>query len=748
MGGARPPDGASRMAKDPPKRRHTDAAVDTSPARELLARCWLSPEGAAGVAERLRRGRVTDLELRDLRTTASAWSTLGAAIQAAPELTTVCISHCCVPSSVLSTLGDWAHPQDAIADRRSLVLGGGVIAVPGCLALPDRAAGCLAAEAAKALEEVRMEPAISSVPVEDRWDAAAERLRSVRDRVLRLEHAGWADVSPTATLGPSGLTLYQNAASVGLSDEERAHVSLNVQNWVAEVLDERDPELLGREELEIIAANAERLIATKARDFVREEHMLRRASDRGEAQLRRKASLLAGAIEEVVCIAAGIPVPVPAAARLRLMCSLVADSRTPAGSRDVPLYQIASAVDVALRPLLRRLSVTTDAQEKSVSPPPRRRASRERPRQQRRRSEGGRGERRERVGQQDGGRSPSQSPGTPSPQSSVDSDAFVDAPDSPAGPPAVPAPTGGAAAAETRTSSGAGRAGDPPSHLLSGDLMKLRERVMHGHAQAPAPAGAMTKSDSPPRPPSASMKTASPRAQVRLPPPPAVGEAGTPRPLGTTMRKTISTRGSQGHPSPAPLQGSSWGGKPAGTQKSAAALPQSQIPPPLAVGSAYPPAPTGPAKGAPAKHAHAPQFHQPHQQYAQQQHRQPQQYPQQQPHHQYPHAQPQQFQQPQPQHHHQQQQPQYTQPQQQQQGRPVRQKIPRPRLDQQQQPAQRPALRFRVGTRVLCTTGQSPNDPGTVVRQWEDDKPYRVSLDRGGDVMVPADNDRLVRLLQ
>jgi len=53
-------------------------------------------------------------------------------------------------------------------------------------------------------------------------------------------------------------------------------------------------------------------------------------------------------------------------------------------------------------------------------------------------------------------------------------------------------------------------------------------------------------------------------------------------------------------------------------------------------------------------------------------------------------------------------------------------------------------LRFDVGDRVQAQVGGG-YEPGTIIAQWNELHPYRIKLDRGGEVHAPLDEDFVVK---
>jgi len=68
-----------------------------------------------------------------------------------------------------------------------------------------------------------------------------------------------------------------------------------------------------------------------------------------------------------------------------------------------------------------------------------------------------------------------------------------------------------------------------------------------------------------------------------------------------------------------------------------------------------------------------------------------------------------------------------------------------------------PALRFDIGTAVLCKVGGSSNGgwaPGHIIQLWYREQtwpegafaPYKIKLEDGRDIFAPADMDQIIKL--
>ena len=54
-------------------------------------------------------------------------------------------------------------------------------------------------------------------------------------------------------------------------------------------------------------------------------------------------------------------------------------------------------------------------------------------------------------------------------------------------------------------------------------------------------------------------------------------------------------------------------------------------------------------------------------------------------------------------------------------------------------------LRFKVGDKVECCFDNGW-EKGTVLALWDEDNPYRVTLDGGVDIHAPVDDEHCIRL--
>eukprot|EP00756_Hemistasia_phaeocysticola_P046680 Hpha_TRINITY_DN20485_c0_g1::TRINITY_DN20485_c0_g1_i1::g.64241::m.64241 len=358
---------------------------DGTPQPETLMQCWLSVQDAGGLLWRLGRGLVTELEIRDVRARPRTWLDVCRRIAESPGLRRVTLSHVCIPGGGLARLGDWADPDYSGGEPRELVLGTGVVAAPPCTSDPAKAARCFELELEWLQEENWPSERVLRAPLSQRWELAAEELRSVRDRVLRLAHPDWNFTSPSQELGPSGLALYTCAAADGMTPSDREQCSTWFRSRIKVLVGpDTAPRLRKRQQLDTLAAGVERLLRLKSAAIIDEEDALRKAfEDGGEARAEERARRTARALDDGVAQAAGLPAPCPSAAWLELMSALAADARDLShGDADVALYRISTALDCALRPLLRRLGRSHEPREapkREASPPRARPNNRARP---------------------------------------------------------------------------------------------------------------------------------------------------------------------------------------------------------------------------------------------------------------------------------------------------------------------------------------------------------------------------------